>query len=90
MTKKEEFIDFLRIVADNNDEGFVGVVVKLPDQETPELIINLPDALHQKANYFQNAYDEDLKLHLNPEVRILKYDFTLDFGSLEYLMNELE
>jgi hypothetical protein len=85
MTKLERFLDFLyeRATDDRFKVGYVGVIIKLPNQDKPELIINLPESLLNKMNYYKHAYNPDLTLISNPEVRILGYCYALEFDDLE-------
>lgn len=47
------------------------VALKLPNQESEELIINAYSALESKLKYYKENYDEQLRNKKNPEVRIL-------------------
>jgi hypothetical protein len=42
---------------------------------TPEIIINPKVNFESKLNYYQNAYNEDLTLKANPNIKIVRYDF---------------
>jgi hypothetical protein len=85
-TSLEKFTEFLEKYQDK--DGFIGVLVKLPNQEKPELIVNLPESLYIKIPYYKNAYNPDLTLKTNHEVRILSYSWTIDFEMLERLLEE--
>lgn len=49
----------------------------------PETIINPNDNFESKLNYYANAYDEDLKLKANPNIKIISYDFVEDLSGIE-------
>jgi hypothetical protein len=80
MNSLEKFIDFLRV--HQEDGGFIGVIVKLPNQDKPELIVNVPESLVTKIPYYQNAYNPDLTLKTNHNVKIVSWSWTVDFELL--------
>lgn len=42
---------------------------------TPEIIINYRENFESKLNYYQQAYNEDLTLKANSNIRIIHFDF---------------
>lgn len=80
MNSLEKFISFLQKYQDWG--GFIGVIVKLPNQDKPELIVNVPESLVTKIPYYQTAYNPDLTLKTNPEVKIVSYSWVIDFEIL--------
>lgn len=48
------------------------IKVTVPGQNYPEIIINYPDSLDYKAEYYSRAYDENGLLRANPEIRIIE------------------
>lgn len=50
---------------------YVGVAVKLPNLEQPEIIINPIENYKEKIKYYKNAYTDDLKLKANNEIEIV-------------------
>lgn len=80
MNSLEKFINFLQKYQDEG--GFIGVIVNLPNQDKPELIVNVPESLVTKIPYYQNAYNPDLSLKTNPNVKIVSYSWVLDFEML--------
>jgi hypothetical protein len=50
---------------------YVGVAVKLPNLEQPEIIINPIENYAEKLKYYKNAYTDDLKLKANNEIEIV-------------------
>ena len=91
MNSLEKFINFLQKYQDEG--GFIGVIVSLPNQDKPELIVNVPESLVTKITYYQNAYNPDLTLKTNPSVKIVSYSWVSHFETLaenyERLMEEL-
>jgi hypothetical protein len=41
----------------------------------PEVIINSKLNFESKLNYYSKAYDEDLRLKANPDIRIVSFNF---------------
>lgn len=85
MTKLERFLNFLyeHATDDRYKVGYVGIIIKLPNQDKPELIVNLPESLLNKMEYYKYAYNPDLTLIANPKVRILGYFYVCEFEDLE-------
>lgn len=85
----EKFASFLNYYGSEERYamGYIGVVVKLPNQDRPELIVNLPESMPTKVNYYLNAYNPDLTLKTNPQVQILGYGWHLEFEDLEDLLS---
>ncbi|HHX60341.1 MAG TPA: hypothetical protein GX707_06340 [Epulopiscium sp.] len=42
---------------------------------TPEIIINTKENFKAKLNYYTKAYNNDLTLKANSNIKIVKYDF---------------
>jgi uncharacterized protein YsxB (DUF464 family) len=91
VNRLEKFIKFLQDY--QNEGGFIGVMVSLPNQDKPELIVNVPESLITKITYYSNAYNPDLTLKTNPEVKIVSYCWVSHFETLaenyERLLEEL-
>ena len=51
------------------------ILVKLPNQEKPELIINQNPSFLMKSHYYISAYTKDLYLKVNPAVSILDWTY---------------
>ncbi len=77
----EKFTKFLQEHQD--DGGFIGVIVNLPNQDKPELIVNVPESLVTKIPYYNIAYNPDLTLKTNIEVKIIGYCWVSDFETLQ-------
>jgi MinD superfamily P-loop ATPase len=41
----------------------------------PEIIINRKENFNTKLDYYSKAYNEDLTLKANPNIKIIDYDF---------------
>lgn len=54
---------------------WVGVLIKLPGQEKPEVIINHKDSFAVKLAYYQATYNEDLTHKHALGVRIINWTF---------------
>lgn len=68
--KLEELMNEFK-VAEDNDYLFIGVAVKMPNLNKPEIIINPYSNFKYKKEYYMNAYDENLCLKNNPEIKII-------------------
>lgn len=86
-TQLEKLIDFLE---ENKDHVglLVGIVMKLPNQPKPELQVNYTQSLQNKINYFKAAYNPDLTLKANPEVKVLRWGWDVLLEGLEDLLVE--
>jgi len=82
-TSLGKFTDFLE--KHQSDGGFIGVIVSLPNQDQPELIINVPESLATKITYYKTAYNPDLTLKANHNVKIISYNWVFDFDMLEQI-----
>ncbi len=69
-TRKQEFLKEF-----DNDHKQVTVAVMLPGCEEPEYIINTKVNFKAKQKYYDTAYDDDLCLKANKEIKILFYKF---------------
>lgn len=65
--------------------NYMGVAVQIEDVDAPEIIIISKVNFESKAAYYQNAYDENLRLKANPKIRIIGYSLALCFDDLEDL-----
>ncbi|MNQ63377.1 hypothetical protein D3C85_777560 [compost metagenome] len=54
---------------------WVGVLVELPGQDTPEVIINKAEAFQAKLAYYQGTYNQDLTHKYSPGVKIIGWAF---------------
>lgn len=54
--------------------NFMVVYIQVGDG-FPEAIINPKENFEAKIEYYKNAYDEELRLKTNSEVKMIDYDF---------------
>jgi hypothetical protein len=66
-----------------NNAKYIGVAVRIPNIEGVEVIINTTLNFEEKWNYYQKAYDENLKLKLNPDIQIVALAFGDSFDDIE-------
>jgi hypothetical protein len=50
---------------------YIGVAVKLPNLEQPEIIINTIENYAEKLKYYKNAYNNDLTLKTCKDIQIV-------------------
>ena len=66
---KEELKDFF---LNMKKEGLdVGIKLKMPNQEEPEIILNYNSSIDTKLEYYLNTYDDNLVHKNNPEIQII-------------------
>lgn len=71
MTRKEEME---KLFTEAKNKGMdIGVEVTVPGQEDTELIINRNSSIDNKLSYYMGAYDDDLNLNANQEVKIVGF-----------------
>jgi hypothetical protein len=51
--------------------NYIAVKIKMPGLENPEIIINPKSNFDEKLKYYKQAYDENLHLKANPEIKII-------------------
>lgn len=79
-------------VAKETNQKFIGVLIKMPGCEKPELIVNENENFESKLTYYKKAYNEDLTLKTVSGIKIIGYAFgsSLDdlYGYLKVSGNE--
>lgn len=66
---KEELKDFF---LNMKKEGLdVGIKLKMPNQEKPEIIFNYNSSIDAKLEYYLNTYDDNLIHKNNSEIQII-------------------
>ena len=66
---KEELKDFF---LNMKKEGLdVGIKLKMPNQEEPEIILNYNSSIDTNLEYYLNTYDDNLVHKNNPEIQII-------------------
>lgn len=72
-TKKEMFNwVFAQVLKEGAD---LRVQIKTPDMPEPEIIINPNANVAAKIAYYNDAYDDDMCLKRNPQIRMESPDF---------------
>lgn len=91
MTKKEQFIEYIdknkKIV---NGCGVLVVKIIAPGMIEPEYIVNTGDNVASKLEYYKKAYDDDLCLIANKDIRMIGYklDFDLNLNQTIFQLNK--
>ena len=67
---------------------YVGVKIDIVGFEKPEIVINSKENFEDKLDYFKKAYDENLMLVNNPNIRIIGFAAADTFEDLEELLYE--
>ena len=84
MTRKEQLIQCISHAMKYGMQ-YIGVVVKLPSG-CEELIVNKSQSFIEKIEYYDMAYDDDLKMIDCPDIEII--DFTTS-NSLFHIEGEI-
>lgn len=71
MTRKEQLMQCISH-AIKYGMCYIGVVIKLPSG-CEELIVNKSQAFMEKMEYYDVAYDDDLKMINCPQIEILEF-----------------
>lgn len=80
-TKKEIFLRYFKEREKDLNKVML-ITVRTPDTVSDELIINLECNIDKKIEYYEKAYDDDLKLINNPNIRIKAYAYGYMMGAL--------
>ena len=81
MTRKEKFLKEIDEVIQNNlSYCHLEVYIEMPDLPDNEKIVNTFANMQPKRNYYERAYDDDLNLIANPDIKIAKWNV----GSMNY------
>lgn len=68
--KKSEFLATVEKAISDGCK-FMGVKVSLLNAPEPEIIINPSPNFEAKLNYYKQAYDDNMRLYHNRDIRIL-------------------
>ncbi|OXB94872.1 hypothetical protein [Parageobacillus galactosidasius] len=66
-----------------NNASYIGIAVRIPNIDGAEVIINKTSNFEEKMNYYQKAYDENLKLKSNPDIQIVAFASGNSFDDIE-------
>ena len=73
MTRKEDFFNLYNKHKD--DTNFMVIGIEMPDLESHELIVNHKSNFEEKMKYYDSAYDEDLIMTRNRDIKIVSFIF---------------
>lgn len=68
------------------ESKYIGILVQVPDLKRPELIINPAINFEKKLAYYKEAYDEDLVMKRNPDVKIIGFTHADSFDEIQALL----
>ena len=73
MTRKEDFFNLYNKYKD--DTNFMVIGIEMPDLESHELIVNHKSNFEEKMKYYDSAYDENLIMIRNRDIKIAAFMF---------------
>lgn len=73
MTRKEDFFNLYNKYKDNTN--FMVIGIEMPDLESHELIVNHKSNFEEKMKYYDSAYDENLIMIRNRDIKIVSFIF---------------
>ena len=73
MTGKEDFFNLYNKYKD--DTNFMVIGIEMPDLESHELIVNHKSNFEEKMKYYDSAYDENLIMIKNRDIKIVSFIF---------------
>jgi hypothetical protein len=68
---------------------YIGVAVRIPNITGVEVIINKTSNFEEKLKYYQEAYDEKLRLKANPKIEIVGFTYGNSFADIEEQLKPL-
>ncbi|GKX65637.1 hypothetical protein [Inconstantimicrobium mannanitabidum] len=83
MNYKESLLNMIDIAIDNKSK-YIAVVVVNANSKGRELIINPTDNFDYKKEYYNNAYDDTLKLKACKDISIVAFAHDSDLSQLAY------
>lgn len=73
MTRKE---DFFKLYDKYKDEtNFMVIGIEMPELESHEFIVNHKSNFEEKMKYYDSAYDEELVMTRNRDIKIVSFMF---------------
>lgn len=73
MNNKNMLIEKIEIA--KKDKMSIAIALCMPEQKQPEIIINHYSSLDAKKEYYLKAYDDDLCLKANKDIKIIALAF---------------
>jgi len=83
MTKKEAFNCVFNLALKQN-KG-IRVEIKTPDMPMNEVIMNPAENVEQKAKYYNETYDDDMKMKRNPNIVMVDAQVLSNWRGLNWL-----
>lgn len=71
-------VDIMNTTYAKEEARWLRVDIRIPGQDAPEHIFNPRSNFEPKLLYYINAYNEDLTLKANPDIRIIGYELTTE------------
>lgn len=71
-------VDIMNTTYAKEEAKWLRVDIRIPGQDAPEHIFNPRSNFESKLLYYINAYNEDLTLKANPDIRIVGYELTTE------------
>lgn len=65
---------------------YIAVLVKTPNSDKPEMIINVNENFNSKLDYYKNAYNKDLTLKTCDGINIVGFTYGSSFSEIEALL----
>ena len=82
MTRKEDFFNLYNKYKD--DTNFMVIGIEMPDLESHEFIVNHKSNFEEKMKYYDSAYDENLIMIRNRDIKIVSFMFAEEVVFAEY------
>ena len=73
MTRKEDFFNLYNKYKD--DTNFMVIRIEMPELKSHELIVNHKSNFEEKMKYYDSAYDENLIMIRNRDIKIAAFMF---------------
>ena len=74
MTRKEDF--FNAYEAYGKECKFMAIHISMPSLKIPEAIVNYKSNFEEKLKYYDEAYDDDLVMIRNENIKIVSFGFS--------------
>jgi hypothetical protein len=71
-------VDIMNTTYAKEEARWLRVDIQIPGQDAPEHIFNPRSNFEPKLLYYINAYNQDLTLKANPDIRIIGYELTTE------------
>lgn len=82
VTMKDALVSCFNAAKANNSQ-FIAVVVRTKDYPEDEVIINRIENVDAKLEYYIMAYDDDMRLRYNKDIRIIGFTHADSFDEIQ-------